>query len=56
MKAIILAAGRGSRMGGGTAELPKGMMRLWGRPLLEMCVETLERAGFVRRDIGVVTG
>ena len=56
MKAIVLAAGRGSRMGDGTAEIPKGMMRLWGRPLLEMCVKTLERAGFARCDIGVVTG
>lgn len=56
MKAIILAAGRGSRMEQGTSEIPKCMMKLWGKPLIEMCVDTLEQAGFRRDAIGIVTG
>jgi len=56
MKAIILAAGRGSRMLEGTANLPKCMMKLWGRPILEHCLESLEKSGFNPSDIGIVTG
>jgi len=56
MKAIILAAGRGSRMQEGTANLPKCMMKLWERPLLEYCLESLQNAGFAPSDIGIVTG
>jgi choline kinase len=56
MKAIILAAGRGSRMGDGTADNPKCLMKLWGKTLLEMCVGTIEKAGIKKEDIGIVTG
>ena len=56
MKAIILAAGRGSRMGEGTANLPKCMMKLWGKTLLEHCLDSLQKAGFVPNDIGIITG
>ena len=34
MKIIILAAGRGSRMGERTKNLPKCMCKLLGKPLL----------------------
>ncbi|MCL2295413.1 MAG: phosphocholine cytidylyltransferase family protein [Spirochaetes bacterium] len=56
MKAIILAAGRGSRMKEGTANLPKCMMKLWGKTLLDHCLESLQKAGFALGDIGIVTG
>ncbi len=56
MKAIILAAGRGSRMNEGTAEIPKCMMELFGITLLDHCIKSLESAGFARADIGIVTG
>lgn len=56
MKAVILAAGRGSRMGAGTEEIPKCMLTLFGKTLLERCVNSLETAGFARADIGIVTG
>ena len=56
MKVIILAAGRGSRMGEGTKDIPKCMMKLFGKTLIEQCVETLIEAGFNRKDIGIVTG
>lgn len=56
MKIIILAAGRGSRMGNKTNTLPKGMTTIFDKPILQHCIETFERAGVDRKDIGVVTG
>ncbi len=56
MKVIILAAGRGSRLGARTKDKPKCMCTLCGRTLLDRCMEALERAGISRSDIGIVTG
>lgn len=56
MKAIILAAGRGSRMNEGTSNNPKCMMKLFGETLLSYCIRSLTAAGFERKDIGIVTG
>lgn len=56
MKAIILAAGRGNRMKEGTLKMPKCMIRLFNKPLIEHCINSLEMAGFSRQDIGIVTG
>ena len=56
MKAIILAAGRGSRMYEGTANMPKCMMKLCGKPLIDRGLASLQAAGFNRQDIGIVTG
>lgn len=41
MKAVILAAGEGKRMGPLTVDIPKPMLRLAGRPLLEHLLESL---------------
>ena len=38
MKAVILAAGKGTRMGELTANLPKPMLQVDGKPVLE-CFE-----------------
>jgi choline kinase len=54
MRAIILAAGRGSRLGNLTQERPKALVPLLGRSLLERSVQTL-RAGGVG-TIGIVAG
>lgn len=54
MKALILAAGRGSRMRDMTDEAPKCLVRLKGKPLLEWQITALEAAGI--NDIGIVTG
>lgn len=54
MKAIILAAGRGSRLGDLTASLPKCLARLSGKTLLEWQLEALAAAGI--DDIVVVRG
>lgn len=56
MKTIILAAGRGSRLGGQTKDRPKCMCTLYGRTLLDRCLETLEQAGIHKKEIGIVTG
>lgn len=56
MKVIILAAGRGSRMKSSTEILPKGMVPIFGKPILRHCMETLENAGIKREDIAIVTG
>mgnify|MGYP003993207777 FL=1 len=54
MKAIILAAGRGSRMGGLTEELPKCLVQLHGKTLLEWQIAALRRGGV--EEIAIVTG
>lgn len=53
-KAIILAAGRGSRMKEMTTAKPKCLTRLHGRPLLEYQISALKEAGIT--NIAVVTG
>jgi dTDP-glucose pyrophosphorylase len=53
-KAVILAAGRGTRMRELTAELPKPMIEVRGKPVLQHIVEGLRDAGI--RDCLVVVG
>jgi MurNAc alpha-1-phosphate uridylyltransferase len=45
MKAIILAAGRGERMRPLTDRMPKPMLPVGGKPLIDYHVAALERAG-----------
>lgn len=54
MKAIILAAGRGSRMNELTDERPKCLVKLRGKTLLDWQLETLREAGI--KEIAIVTG
>lgn len=54
MKAIILAAGRGSRMKDLTDERPKCLVELRGKTLLDWQLDALQAAGI--RDIAIVTG
>jgi choline kinase len=54
MKGIILAAGRGSRMGFLTNEHPKCLTELAGRPLLEWQIEAMRKADV--QDILIVGG
>ncbi len=54
MKAIILAAGRGSRMKDLTDECPKCLLKVRGKTLLQWQTDALLSAGI--RDIGIVTG
>jgi L-glutamine-phosphate cytidylyltransferase len=54
MKAIILAAGRGSRMKNMTDEAPKCLIELRGKSLLEWQLKALSEAGIT--EIAIVTG
>jgi len=54
MKAVILAAGKGTRMRELTTELPKPMLRVHGRPILEHIIEGLKTTGI--REFFIVTG
>lgn len=54
MRAMILAAGRGSRMGHFTDERPKCLIDLEGKPLIERQIAALRRGGV--DEIGVVRG
>lgn len=44
-RAVVLAAGRGTRMGSMTQEVPKPMLPVQGRPMLEHILERLAVAG-----------
>jgi dTDP-glucose pyrophosphorylase len=55
MKAVILAAGKGTRMGELTASLPKPMVRVDGKPVLQHIVEGLRDVAGVR-DFFIVIG
>jgi len=54
VKAVILAAGKGTRMRELTNELPKPMLRVQGKPVLEHIIANVIAAGI--RDIFIVTG
>jgi phosphoenolpyruvate phosphomutase len=54
MKAIILAAGMGTRLGKYTKEMPKCMLKFNGKSLIEHQIETLRACGI--NDIIVVKG
>lgn len=54
MKAIILAAGKGTRLNKYTQELPKGMLDVFGKSIIERQVQTYLRNGI--NDITIVKG
>lgn len=54
MKAVILAAGKGTRMRELTNELPKPMLQVQGKPILEHILLGLIASGI--HDIFIVTG
>jgi UDP-N-acetylglucosamine diphosphorylase / glucose-1-phosphate thymidylyltransferase / UDP-N-acetylgalactosamine diphosphorylase / glucosamine-1-phosphate N-acetyltransferase / galactosamine-1-phosphate N-acetyltransferase len=53
-KAVLLAAGRGTRMREMTAERPKPMLEVRGKPVLQFIVEGLRDAGV--RDFLIIVG
>ena len=54
MKAVILAAGKGTRMRELTNEMPKPMLKVQGKPILEHIFAGLLAAGI--KEIFIVTG
>src|SRR4030042_3958078 len=45
MQAVILAGGKGSRLAEYTKEIPKSMLKIGGKPLLQHQMELLKRYG-----------
>jgi mannose-1-phosphate guanylyltransferase / phosphomannomutase len=54
LKVVILAGGKGTRMGDATKNVPKPMIRLAGKPILEYQISLAKRYGIV--DIIILTG
>ena len=54
MQAIILAAGRGTRLKAKTDTLPKAMIEIAGKPLLEYSLQALIENGIA--DVIIVIG
>lgn len=50
MTAIIIGAGRGRRLGNLTDEIPKTLVSIVGRPMLESILEALAAGGFRRGE------
>lgn len=53
-KAVILAAGRGTRMGSLTGDVPKPMLQVDGKPILQHIIEGIQEAGI--RQFHIITG
>lgn len=52
MKIVILAAGKGTRMGSMSESIPKVLMPIKGKPFLYYLIQNIKKVGF--KDIGVV--
>jgi choline kinase len=56
MRPIIIGAGRGSRLGPNTDDIPKALVPVMGRPMLEWILDALGAAGFARSDVVFICG
>lgn len=56
MKAIIIGAGRGSRLRHLTSDIPKTLVPILGRPMLDSILEALAAGGFSRADVIFICG
>src|SRR5580700_11255681 len=56
MRPIVIGAGRGSRLGPETDDIPKALVPVMGRPMLEWILEALGVAGFTRKDVIYICG
>lgn len=54
MQAILMAAGKGSRLGDLTSDIPKSFLKIKGKSLIDININMLKKAGI--DDIIIVTG
>lgn len=54
MKVIIMAGGKGTRIASVNSEVPKPMIKILGKPVLEYQIESLKEQGFT--DINLIVG
>jgi choline kinase len=56
MKAIIIGAGRGSRLAPETDTIPKTLVQVMGRPMLDFILDALGDGGIPRKDVVFIAG
>jgi choline kinase len=56
MRPILIGAGRGRRLGPNTDDIPKTLVPVMGRPMLDWILEALAHAGFAKKDVVFVCG
>jgi choline kinase len=56
MRPIVIGAGRGSRLGPETDDIPKALVPVMGRPMLEWILDALAEGGFARKDVIFICG
>jgi choline kinase len=56
MRPIVIGAGRGSRLGPNTDEIPKTLVPVMGRPMLDWILDALAEGGFTRKDVIFICG
>ena len=56
MRPVLIGAGRGSRLEHRTEEIPKTLVPVMGRPMLEWILDALKEAGFSKKDVVFVCG
>ncbi len=56
MRAVIIGAGRGSRLEKETAQIPKTLVPVMGRPMLEWILEAFAAAGIEKKDVVFISG
>jgi choline kinase len=56
MRPIVIGAGRGSRLGPETDDVPKALVPVMGRPMLDWILEALGAAGFAPADVVYICG
>src|SRR5688572_28205515 len=56
MRPVIIGAGRGSRLGHHTDIVPKTLVPVMGRPMLDWILDALAEGGFARKDVIFICG
>lgn len=56
MRPVIIGAGRGSRLGHETDVIPKTLVKVMGRPMLDWVLDALGHAGFSPKDVIFISG
>ncbi|MBX3189066.1 MAG: phosphocholine cytidylyltransferase family protein [Labilithrix sp.] len=56
MRPVLIGAGRGSRLEHRTEEIPKTLVPVMGRPMLDWILDALGEAGFTKKDVIFVCG
>jgi choline kinase len=56
MRPVLIGAGRGMRLEHNTNLVPKTLVPVMGRPMLDWVLEALAEAGFSRRDVVFICG